>query len=38
VPDDDPVKDTESTSEQEGRRQRKKQDELGGDGARFRAL
>jgi len=38
VPDDDPIKDAESTGKQEGRRQRKKQDKLGGDGARFRAL
>jgi hypothetical protein len=38
VPDDDPVKDAEPTGEQKGRRQRKKQDELGGDGARIRRL
>jgi hypothetical protein len=38
VPDYDPVKDAEPTGEQKGRCQRKKQDELGGNGARFRAL
>jgi hypothetical protein len=38
VPDNDPVKYAEPTGEQEGRSQRKKQDELGGNGARFRAL
>ena len=38
VPDNNPVEDAESAGEQEGRSQRKKQDELGGNGARFRAL
>jgi hypothetical protein len=38
VPDNDPVKAAESAGKQKGRSQRKEQDELGGNRARFRAL
>ena len=38
VPNNDPVKHAESAGKQQGRGQRKKQNKLGGNGARFNAL